>query len=693
MSKRLVFVLVLMALALFGLSACTPCDMVAPGLVSPDWREILDPNAAVLDWNYTDSCTPDNFEIYLSKDSSFSVIEHTGTVAGSTTTWSAPVLDDAEEYFWRVRGVDEGVDGPWSTELRSFFTGPICSAGDLVFPPSLIYPPSGGFFNRASDSLEWEWQLTSCIPESYRIEVSMDSGFIDTTYNGGTGTPGTRWGFGSTPPAATHFWWRVSAFADGVWGSPSAVFSFVTDPACSGVGLLDAVAETPSNNDVVNTLTPEFTWSYPDTSCAPEGFHFQSSETSDFSTIFIDADNPTIASLSFAAGYPYNDCQEYYWRAAVVSDGIETAFTTPRRFIVDETGNCDCLVGATTIPVQTSPGNYQILPDTNAQLRWRNPGGCFPDGAAVQIATDYDFADMSEYTFPGQFITGYDPPALDPATQYRWKAAYYMDNGGSPVIGDYSGPKSFFTGPECSSLSEVVAPVRLGPADGSVVTENYAALKFTPGTPGCIPDGYLKHLHELADFSDPNQLGETSFPATTVLTDPLTNCTTYYWSVTAVQDGGYGPESDHGSFFVDVDGTCLPPGVPCTAKGNFFCKAGTYDVFENLWTVEIGHRVLAIARNPQSTYLLFTMLDQETKQPFEHEIKCWGYIGKIDPGWPETPEGVEVDFEVLQVVIPPEPPVEEPEPEPEKVCSPTSSNEECMAFGGQYKKTNECDCP
>ncbi len=123
MSKRLIFALVLMALALFGLSACSPCDMVAPGLVSPDWREILDPNAAVLNWNYTDSCTPDNFEIYLSKDSNFSVIEHTGIVAGNTTTWTAPVLDDAEEYFWAVRAKDEGVYGPQSTELRSFLRG------------------------------------------------------------------------------------------------------------------------------------------------------------------------------------------------------------------------------------------------------------------------------------------------------------------------------------------------------------------------------------------------------------------------------------------------------------------------------------------------------------------------------------------------------------------------------------------
>jgi len=678
MSKRLVFALVLMALTLFGLSACSPCDMVAPDLISPDWREVLDPSSASLNWYYSDSsCTPDNFEVILSKDNSYSVVEHSGIVSGSSSTWTPPVLDDAEEYFWRVRAVDSGDNGPWSTELRSFFTGPICSAGDLVFPPSLTYPPSGGFFDRSYDSLEWEWQINACIPESYRIEVSMDSGFVDTTYNGGTGTPGTRWGFGSTPPAATQFWWRVSAFADGVWGSPSAVHSFFTDPACPAAGLLNAVAETPIDDDILNTLTPEFTWSYPDSSCAPEGFHFQSSETSDFSTVFIDADNPTIATQSFAAGYPYNDCQEYYWRAAVVSGGVETAFTTPRRFVIDETGNCDCAPGATTIPIQTDPGNYQILPDANAMLRWNNPGGCFPDGAAVQIATDYDFADMNEFTFPGQFVTGYDPPALDPATQYRWKAAYYMDVAGSPVIGDYSGPRSFFTGPECTSLAEVVAPIRLSPTDGSVVNENFAALKHTPGTPGCIPDGYLLHLHEMADFSDPNQLTENAFPATTVLTDPLTDCTTYYWSVTAVQDGGYGPESDHGSFFVDVDGTCGPGGVPGTAKSNTFCRESTFANSEGFATHKVGDRVLAIARNPFSTYLFFTILDQETGKPYQNEIRCWSFVDHFT---------LKRSMDELMFVDPP--------PEEIFTCAEDTGPVTCKAVGGTYdEKKHICNCP
>jgi len=127
------------------------------------------------------------------------------------------------------------------------------------------------------------------------------------------------------------------------------------------------------------------------------------------------------------------------------------------------------------------------------------------------------------------------------------------------------------------------------------------------------------------------------------------------------------------------------------AKGNFFCKAGTYDIFEDLWTVEIGHRVLAIARNPQSTYLLYTMLDQETNQPFENEIRCWGYIGKVVPGWTELPGSDRFSFEDLPVVNPPDIPVQE-------VCQADLGAEECKKAGGSYEQVKrtgvyQCICP
>jgi len=692
MSKRLIFALVLMALALLGLSACTPCDMVAPGLVSPDWREILDPNAAILNWNYTDSCTPDNFEIYLSKDSSFSVIEHTGTVAGSTTTWTAPPLDDADEYFWAVRAKDEGVYGPQSTELRSFFTGPICGAGDLV-APNLGDPDFGGIYDNNYDSLEWSWPLHTCIPESYKVEVSLGApSFTDTTYNGATGTPGTRWGFGSTPPAATQFWWRISAFADGAYGPASMHKMFWTAPACPSGSLLAPIPEHPIDDEIVEFLMPIFTWSYPDTSCTPEGHRILLSDKPDMSSIIFDANSPTIAARAMISWATLADCGEYYWQISAISGGIEGPASPVKRFVIDTTGTCDCAPTSLPIPDLVSPNPYEIVPDLQPSLQWTNPGSCFPEGFGVNLNEYHDFSGP-EFGggASGPHATNWAPASpLDPATQYWWR----VFSGVGTDFSDPSSQRSFFTGPECTSLAEVVAPVRLAPADGSTVNTLTPALKYTTGFPGCIPDGYLLELHELADFSDPNLLTEYSLPATTVLTDPLTNCQEYHWSVTAVQDGGYGPESDHGLFFVDVDGTCTPPGMPGTAKSNFFCRAGTYEVFEPLWTVETDHRVLAIARNPQTTYVLLNILDQNTMEPFTHEIHCWGWLGNIIPGWPDTEDDGEYGFEGLRVIIPDDPPEEEPESEPENICSPISNPVDCRAFGGKYdEKKKECHCP
>jgi hypothetical protein len=695
MSKRVIIVFSLMVLTMIGLSACTPtCDpgsLQPPDLQSPNWREVVDGSAALLEWSYSDTCEPDNFEIILSQDRDFSVIEHTQLVAGSSTSWTPPLLDIAEEYFWRVRAKVGSTYGPYSHELRSFFTLPYCDAGDLVMP-SLQLPTFGGIFDRAYDSLEWEWPLSTCIPESYRVEVSMGSpSFTDTTYNGATGSPGTRWGFGSTPPAATQFWWRISAYADGAYGPPSLAYMFWTDPVCPAASLVAPEPIQPIDGETATIANPIFSWSYPDPSCVPEGYHVWVSDAPDMSSIKLEANNPTLSALAFQAGIPFDDCGEYWWQVAAVSESVESIPSSVERFIIDTAGACDCAPGATTIPVQNNPANYEILPDTDAHLSWYNPGGCFPDGAAVSVSTDHDFAVSDDTTSPGSFVVGYDPPGLEPATQYRWKVAYYVDDGG-PVIGDYSSPRSFFTGPECTSPVEVMAPVRLAPADGSVVNTLTPALKYNPGDPGCIPDGYLLHLHTLPDMSDPNLLGEYSIPGTTVLPDPpLTDCTTYYWTVTAVQDGGYGPESDMGSFSVDVDGSCLPPGIPATAKKNNFCRVGTFpEHHAAVWTFETGDPALAVARNPFTTYLQLLVLDKETNKPLEPLIICWSLLSAFEPGWKPLPDPSEADFKDLPVVNPPPTPT----PTPPPYCDYTMDPNSCLAAGGTPNLEKKfCQCP
>ena len=155
-----------------------------------------------------------------------------------------------------------------------------------------------------------------------------------------------------------------------------------------------------------------------------------------------------------------------------------------------------------------------------------------------------------------------------------------------------------------------------------------------------------------------------------------------------------GPESDVVSFVVDVDGTCTPPGMPGTAKSNFFCRASTWEVSEALWTIETDHRVLAIARNPQMTYVLLNVLDQNTLEPFANEIHCWAWLGNLIPGWPDRQDDGEHGFEDLRSIIPPDPPEEEPEPAPEPVCQVNLGDEECKKAGGTYDpKGKVCHCP
>jgi len=346
MSRRTLPIILFMLFVLLGLSSCTPtCDpgsLVDPDLVSPNWREVMDGTSATLVWSYPDSsCEPEHYEIILSQERDYSVIEHTQLVSGSTNTWTPPTLDIAEEYFWRVRAKVGSTFGSYSHELRSFFTLPYCTSGNL-YMPNLLLPPSGGIFIRGYDSLEWEWPLSTCIPESYKVELSVEPNFVDLSLNGATNDPGTRWGPGSPLAAATQYWWRITAFADGTYGPPSIAYSFFTDPICTGASLVEPVRITPLDDEIVPNLNPLYTWSYPDISCSPEGFHLRISTTPDMSTLAMDADNPNIASRIFQAGYPLDDCQTYYYDVAMVSEGMEGPFSDVGEFSIDVGGACAC---------------------------------------------------------------------------------------------------------------------------------------------------------------------------------------------------------------------------------------------------------------------------------------------------------------------------------------------------------------
>ena len=565
---------------------------------------------------------------------------------------------------------------------------PVCNPNELV-APQIQNPLNETIFDDTTESLEWSWPNQNCVPEGYLLEIVQDGPNWGTpTHSVTLDGLATSWSFPSPLPAATEYWWRISAFADSVYGPTTPDKQrFWTGPVCAGSSLIAPDPFIPYDNDVETNEYLVYSLRYDDPNCIPDGFKLTVSRTPDMGEIvgvhdtFGKFKSQTHTSAGAAPAIQHMDCTEYFWAVLAVSDGLEGPLSTVYRFTTDFGNGCTCSTNAITMAILRDPDDFAILPGTTAHLKWLNHGGCFPDGAAVQIATAPDFSNNIEVKIAGQFVSEYEAQNLLPATQYFWRVAYYVDGSGGQVMGAYSGPRTFYTGPECTSMGELNPPVRIAPLDGSILNTDNPTLQFTPGSPGCIPDKYLLHLHEMADFSDPNIMGETSSPATSVQSIPLNDCTTYYWSVTAVQDGSYGPESDRGYFTVDLSGNCgqtsQQSGMKATALMNNFCREGTFPEHHDVvWTFLEGQHALAIARNPFNTYLKLVVIDQQTKQPLEEYVTCWGLFSAFEPGWtpPEPPEG-QIDFREL--------PVEEPPPTPPAgdSCSTYSTESECMAAG------------
>ena len=563
---------------------------------------------------------------------------------------------------------------------------PVCSPGELV-APQILNPLNERIFDDTTESLEWSWPNQNCVPEGYLLEIAQDGPNWGTPLHSVTlGGLTTSWNFPGPLPAATEYWWRISAFADGVYGPTTPDKQrFWTGPICPGSSLIAPDPFIPYENGVETNEYLVYSLRYDDPDCIPEGFELTVSRTEDMSDIvgihdkFARIKKPTYTSGGCAPAIQHMDCTEYFWNVRAVSDGMEGPWSTVYRFTTDFGNGCSCSSNAITMAILREPADLAILPGSTAHLKWLNHGGCFPDGAVVQLATTSDFSNAIEISIAGQFVSEYEALNLTPATQYYWRVAYYMNGSGGPVIGTYSGPRSFYTGPECTSVGELTIPVRIAPQDNSVLNTDNPTMQFAPGSPGCIPDKYLLHLHEMADFSDPNLMGETFSPATSVPSVPLNDCTTYHWSVTAVQDGSYGPESDRGSFSVDLSGNCgqssLKEGMEATAIKNNFCREGTFPEHHDvLWTFSEGQHALAIARNPFNTYLKLVVINQETKQPLEEFISCWSLFSAFEPGW--TPPTGQGDFKELPIEDPP------PTPIPGVSCSAYTNEPDCMADAG-----------
>ncbi len=92
-------------------TACTPST---PRNTAPADGTSTTSRTPTLQWAYS-TCTPDQFQIELSRDPQFLRIETAGSVPGSSTSWTPGTLACGTQYYFHVRAVVGRSIGAWST--------------------------------------------------------------------------------------------------------------------------------------------------------------------------------------------------------------------------------------------------------------------------------------------------------------------------------------------------------------------------------------------------------------------------------------------------------------------------------------------------------------------------------------------------------------------------------------------------
>jgi len=651
MSNRPLLISLFLIIVMLALSGCSPtCDpdsMQIPQTTSPTFAALVDASGLTLEWSYpTEGCVPENFEITVFQNDNMGNPIFVEEVAHTARSITLPTLDEVSYYSWQVRAKVGTTYSEGLGDMSNFITGPVCDPSDQP-EPELVSPDMGGIMYDVSPLLVWDYPATDCIPEGYLVELSVQQDFSDTSLNFQTDVPIKIKDIGHLLQPNTKYFWRVSAVADGVIGDTSWYRYFYTEPVCDAAELVPPLLTSPFHLSTVDRLSPWFDWQDSYQNCTPDGFHLKVSEFEDFSTLAIDHLSPQSYTPRFYLAAPLEDCKSYYWQLAPSSSGLLGPYSDISNFYT-LVGDCPCDPDHIHQPELGYPGgenwisSITIVPDLHPTLEWNYPGSCIPDEYQVYLSKDIRFQDTSlNAKIPGEESPTYSPPQLlQPATQYWWLTSAVLDG----KVGPTPRPGSFFTGPECGSIADVAAPALIEPENGAVVRNLPWYLKYGPGEPGCIPDGYDINLQTAPDFSGNTLVGSFDVPSTRInLGINLENCLYYYWKVAAIQDGTYSDESEIRSFFMDLEGNCPIPFHPGTTHGSVLCEEGPgWPVAKYIF--EDGDPIQIVSKNKNGDYLEVYVPDETGLVPAEPPDTCWVPSDQVD---------TDIPFSALPVKVPP----------------------------------------
>jgi hypothetical protein len=351
-----------------------------------------------LDW--ADTINALKYQLQVSPDSGFVNIVWDTTVVPSNAIVPNGKLTYSTKYFWKVRGINGSIYGPYSSTWN--FTTPI-------IPTVRLKSPANGIINAALTP-QFDWADTNYI-EKYQIQVSLNPSFTTTVWDTIVYTsyaliPNGKLSY------STMYYWRVRGINGTMNGQYSTIWSFTT-----GNTSPPSVAPTlinPANNSTENVLIPIFNWN---SVSGASSYRCKVASDSLFTEASLKIDTTisgTSATISLGRLLYFS---KYFWRVYGANQGGYGPSSTVWNF--------------TTLlppaPTLLSPSNDTLLHNSNIMFSWSPIQ--YISGYRIRIARDINFTNIySDSSILNNFLTIYLPFA----EFYFWKVCAKGNQGDGP---------------------------------------------------------------------------------------------------------------------------------------------------------------------------------------------------------------------------------------------------------------------
>ncbi|MEW6606716.1 MAG: hypothetical protein AB1414_04555 [bacterium] len=507
-------------------------------------------------WHVADRAN--NYHIQVSLDSNFTKLIFDEEIGNYIGVDISGFPDNGTQYWWRVKAGNTLGWSSWSEEWN-FINGP----SSIPDTPTLGTPTNGSNF--PGTKVEFRWHVADRA-NNYHIQVSLDSNFTKLIFDEAIGNY-IGVDISGFPDNGTKYWWRVKAGNSLGWSSWSSEWNFINGPT-DKPDTPELIRPEDGTNIPGNVV--QFRW-YP----APRAnnYHLQIALDSSFSKFVFDKAIGNYIGVDMS-GF-LDDGTQYWWRVKAGNVLGTSSWSAEWNFINGPSGIPES-------PILIQPKDGVNVPGQMIQFRW------YPAPRAnnyhLQVALDSGFTkfvfDKAIGNYIGVDMSGF----LDDGTQYWWR----VKAGNVLGTSSWSAEWAFINGLSNKPSPPTGVIAKSGPGSRQITLIWNAN-----------PEPELDYYRIYLGTSSGNYFGYfDKVPKewhTGVIISGLTNGTTYYIVVTAVNISGV--ESDYSeevSATPEDIGDTEPPTKPTNLNIN---DPETGEELELSWdasidNVEVSHYLI-----------------------------------------------------------------------------------------------------